>query len=359
MSADYVIIGAGSAGLLVANRLSANPDIKVVVIEAGLDDRSNPNVTNPLNRYKNANTSIDWAYKSIPQKRLNNRSVQFTAGKIVGGTSMINGMNYIRTAIAEIDGWEKLGAKGWNWNTLFPYYKAVERFTDPTAKQMQVGAGVVPSYHGRNGELPVGFPEQLLTTNFSPSLASAWKTLGVSSCEDPNGGKVEGYTVRPLTIDRSGLRASAATAFYYPIANRSNLRVLQGSALKLLWSKHDQNEKPTANGVQYLDEKSSVQSIMVNQPGEVIIAAGALATPIVLEASGVGSGSLLKKLGIETVVDLPGVGENFQDQPKFTAVYTPKTATPGVFTPFAAFVTAQDVFGNKTEEIAMYVFEIA
>lgn len=360
MSADYIIIGAGSSGLLVANRLSANPDIKVVLIEAGPDDRSNPNVTNPLNRNKNANTSIDWAYKSTPQNRLDNRSVQFTAGKIVGGTSMINGMNYIRTAIPEIDGWEKLGARGWNWNTLWPYYKAVERFTDPTAKQMQIGAGVVPSYHGRNGEMPVGFPEQLLTTDFSPTLASAWKTLGVSSSEDANGGKVEGYTVRPLTIDRvRGLRASAATAFYYPIANRSNLRVLQGSALKLLWSKHDQNEKRTANGVQYLDEKSSVQSIMVNQPGEVIIAAGALATPIILEASGIGSCSFLKKLGIETVVDLPGVGENLQDQPKLSSVYTPKTATPGALTPFAAFVTAQDVFGDKTEEIAMYVFEVA
>ena len=359
MSADYIIIGAGSSGLLVANRLSANPDIKVVLIEAGSDDRDNPNVTDPLNRDKNANTSIDWAYKSTPQSRLDNRSLEFTAGKIVGGTSMINGMMYIRTAIPEIDGWEKLGAKHWNWNALWPYYKAIERFIDPTAEQIQVGAGGVSSYHGRNGEMSVGYPKQLLTTNFSPILASAWDILGVSKCEDANGGKVEGYTVRPMMIDRvRKLRASAATAFYYPIADRSNLGVLQGSAIKLLWSKHDQNEKRTANGVQYLDEKSSVQSIMVNQSGEVIIAAGALATPIILEASGIGSHSLLKKLGIETVVDLSGVGENLQDQPDLTSVYTPKTATPGVFAPFAAFVTAQDVFGDKTEEIAKYVFEI-
>jgi choline dehydrogenase len=169
MSADYIIIGAGTSGLLIANRLSANSNARVVLIEAGSDDRNNPNVTDPLNRDENANSPIDWSYRSTPQSRLNNRSIEFTAGKIVGGTSMINGMMYIRTAVPEIDGWERLGAKGWNWDTLWPYYKGIERFVDPTPEQAEAGAGVIPEYHGRSGDIAVSYPSQLLTGNFSSS----------------------------------------------------------------------------------------------------------------------------------------------------------------------------------------------
>jgi choline dehydrogenase len=353
MSADYIIIGAGTSGLLVANRLSANPDTKVVLIEPGEDDRNNPNVTDPLNRNENAGTEIDWSYKSTPQSRLNDRSIEFTAGKIVGGTSMINGMMYIRTAVPEIDGWERLGAKGWNWETLFPFYKGIERFVDPTPEQTKAGAGVVPEFHGRDGDVAVSFPDQLLTGDLCSTLATTWEALGVKSRPDANGGKVQGYTVRPMMVDReSGVRASAATAFYYPISERPNVRLIQGTALHLLWTERAKEEKQAANGVRYLDSDGKVQDITLNPSGEVIVAAGALATPAILEASGVGNPSILSKLGIEVKVDLPGVGENFQDQPDLTLTYTPKKETPGVFTPYAAFVTAQDVFGDKTEEIA-------
>ena len=356
MSADYIIIGAGTSGLLIANRLSANSNTRVVLIEPGSDDRDNPNVTDPLNRNENANSPIDWSYGSTPQSRLNNRSIGFAAGKIVGGTSMINGMMYIRTAMPEIDGWERLGAKGWNWDTLWPFYKGIERFVHPTPEQTEAGAGVIPEYHGRSGDVAVSFPSQLLTGNFSSTLAATWEASGVSVCQDANGGKVEGYVVRPMMVDReSGLRASAATAFYYPISDRPNLSLIRGTALNLLWSGHARGEKQAANGVRYLDGDGNVQSIMLNQTGEVIVAAGALATPTILEASGVGNPSLLTKLGIEVRVELPGVGENFQDQPDLTLSYSPETATPGVFTPYAAFVTAKDVFGDKTRDIEVYV----
>ena len=206
-----------------------------MLIEPGLDDRNNPNVTDPLNRNENANSPIDWSYGSTPQSRLNNRSIEFTAGKIVGGSSMINGMMYIRTAVREIDCWEQLGAKGWNWDTLWPFYKGIERFVDPTPEQAEAGAGVIPEYHGRSGDVAVSYPSQLLTGNFSSTLAAIWEALGVSVCQDANGGNVEGYTVRPMMVDReSGLRASAATAFYYPITDRANLSLIQGTALNLL-----------------------------------------------------------------------------------------------------------------------------
>ncbi|OAQ65220.1 GMC oxidoreductase [Pochonia chlamydosporia 170] len=306
-----------------------------------------------MTRNENANSPIDWSYGSTPQSRLNNRSMEFTAGKMIGGTSMINGMMYFRTAVPEIDGWERLGAKEWNWGSLWPYYKVVERFVDPTPAQADAGAGAVPEYHGRSGEVAVTYPSQLLTGDFSSTLAATWEALGVSVCQDASGGKVEGYTVRPMMVDReSGRRASAAEAFYYPIADRPNLRLIQGTALNLLWIGRAQGEKQAASGVKYLDGDGNVQSIIVNKAGEVIIAAGALATPTILEASGVGNPSVLTKLGIEVRVDLPGVGENLQDQPDLTLSYSSKTATPGVFTPYAAFVTAKDVFGNGTEDIA-------
>jgi choline dehydrogenase len=134
---------------------------------------------------------------------------------------MINGMMYIRTAVPEIDGWERLGAKGWNWDTLWPFYKEIERFVDPTPEQAEAGAGVIPEYQGRSGDVAVGYPSQLLTGKLWTTLVATWETLGVSVCEDANGGKVEGFTVRPMMVDReSGLRASAATAFYYPISDR-------------------------------------------------------------------------------------------------------------------------------------------
>ncbi|KAL8827643.1 MAG: hypothetical protein Q9170_006935 [Blastenia crenularia] len=235
MSASYIIIGAGTSGLLIANRLTANPKTRVVLIEPGSDDRKNPNATDPLNRNRNANSAIDWAYRSTPQTQLKNRSMEFTAGKIVGGTSMINGMMYIRTAVPEIDCWEQLGAKGWNWDILWPFYKGTEHFVDPTPEQAEAGAGVIKEYHGRSGDVAVGYPSELLTGNLLSTLAATWEALGVSVCQDANGGKVEGYTVRPMMVDReAGLRASAATAFYYPISNRPNLSLVRGTAINIL-----------------------------------------------------------------------------------------------------------------------------
>ncbi|KAH6714358.1 GMC oxidoreductase-domain-containing protein [Leptodontidium sp. MPI-SDFR-AT-0119] len=314
MSPDYIIIGAGSSGLLIANRLSDNSNTRVVLIKPGSDDRNNESVTDPLNRNDNAHSPID---------------LDFTAGKFVGGTSMINGLMYVRAAASDIDAWEQLGATWWNWNTLWPFYKDIERFTDPTREQVEAGAGVIREYYGRNGDVAVGFPSHLLTGSFSSTLAATWEALGVSVCQDVIGGKVEGYTVRPMIVDsESGLRASAATTFYYPIADRPNIKLLQGTATNLVWGEA-RGQKQKATGVRYLDTDGQAHTILLNQPsGEVILAAGALVTPIILEASGVGNLSLLTKLGIDIKVALPGVGENLQDQLDLTLSYTAKNATP-------------------------------
>lgn len=357
MSADYVIIGGGTAGLVVANRLSASPNTRVVLIEPGEDDRNNPNVTDPLRRDENANTAIDWSYKSTPQAQMNDRSVEFIAGKIVGGTSMINGMMYIRAATAEINGWERLGAKGWNWNSLWPFYKGLERFINPTPEQSDSGIKVDPEFHGTNGDLAVSYPTQLPTGHLSSALADTWETLGVPTRSDANGGMVEGYTTRPMMIDsKSGVRASAAVAFYYPISDRKNLSLIQGTVLNLTWGDRTEEDSLSADGCQYRDGDGKLHSVRLSEVGQIILAAGALATPAILQASGVGSSSLLNDLGIQVQLDLPGVGENLQDQPDLTFSYSPKNPTPDAITPYAAFVTARDVFGEETESMAAYVF---
>lgn len=356
MAADYIIVGAGTAGLVVANRLSTNPDTHVVLIEPGQDDRNNPNVTDPLKRNENADTAIDWSYKSTPQIRLNNRSLSFIAGKIVGGTSMINGMQYIRTSVSEINGWERLGAKGWNWDSLWPFYKDLESFKSPTPEQSQPGIDINPEYHGMTGDVVVSYPTQMPTGSLSSTLAKTWESLGVSTRSDANGGRVEGYTVRPMMIDRdSGVRASAAVAFYYPVSDRKNLQLVQGTVFNLIWSDEVEGKSRTVKGVEYRDSHGDLHNISLRDSGEVILAAGALATPAILQASGVGNPSLLRSLGIKVQVDLPGVGENLQDQPDLTFSYVARNPTPGAITPYAAFVTAKDVFGENIESVASYV----
>ena len=354
-TADYVIVGAGTCGLLLANRLSSNPRTSVVLIEAGPDDRNNPNVTDPLIWVQTQYTAIDWAYRSTPQPGANNRSFDFHAGKLVGGTSMINGMTYIRADAAEIDAWDTLGATGWNWNALWPYYKRVEQFVPPTEAQINAGASYSPSFHGDNGDLQVGFPFGLLNGSFEGAVAARWEAMGQFVIPDPNGGSVEGYSVFPWTFDRkANTRESAAKAFYYSVDKRPNLKIIRGTATKVLWSQQ-LGKTQVASGVQYLDQDIRLQSVRLRQMGEVILSAGALRTPPILEASGIGNPIHLNKLGIEVKIDLPGVGENLQDQPNSGLGYTARTDYSGI-APYGTFVTAQQMFGDRKTSISEYVF---
>jgi choline dehydrogenase len=148
---------------------------------------------------------------------------------------MMNGMQYIRASVAEINGWEPLGAKGWNWDSLWPFYKDLESFKRPTPEQSQPAIDINPKYHGMTGDVAVSYPTQTPTGTLSSNLAKTWGSLGVSNRSDANGGRVEAYTVRPMMIDRdSGVRASAAIAFYYPVSDRKNLQLVQCTVLNLI-----------------------------------------------------------------------------------------------------------------------------
>ncbi|KAF4201756.1 hypothetical protein CNMCM8927_001085 [Aspergillus lentulus] len=347
--ADYLIIGGGTTGLLLANRLSSNPTTTVLILDPGNDTRTNPNVTNPTQWLRNAHTEIDWAYPSTPQSYALNRTLSYTAGRILGGTSMINGMTYLRADKPEIDAWEALGAKGWNWGNLWPYYLRTEKFSPPLAWQVDAGADDVSSFHGERGSVDVCFSMELSTAGFWERVRDAWGRLGVRWNKDPNEGSVEGVSVWPQTIDcQEDVRCSSAKAFYYPVDGRENLRVVRGTVRRILWA--DSREGgDVAVGVEYLDENGQMQTAMTRK--EVILSAGALRTPPILEASGVGDKDRLRGLGIETRIDLPGVGENMQDQPNVPLLYAGNLNISGT-SPYATFVTASQLFGEDVEDIA-------
>ncbi|KAI0013576.1 putative GMC oxidoreductase [Xylariaceae sp. FL0662B] len=352
-SFDYVIAGAGTCGLVLANRLSEDPNVRIAVIEPGDDVRSNPNVTDVSAFTLALGTEIDWQYTTTPQPGAGNRSITYHAGKAIGGTSTINGMTYIRGDKAEFDAWESLGNDGWNWDALYLYFKRVEQFSPPTAAQVAAGATYNPDYHGESGMLKTGFPFRLLNGTFHEMAQQAWHNLGYPLNPDVNGGDVHGFDIWPQTLDRdANVREDAARAYYYPIENRPNLKIIKGTVTRLTWANSASSENLEADGVEYLTSEG--QKSKVSAVKEVILSAGSLRSPLILERSGVGNPSFLVEYGIETKIDLPGVGEHLQDQPNTVLLYAGKMNVSATV-PYATFATAQDLFGNETSSIAASV----
>lgn len=367
---DYVIVGGGTCGLLLANRLSEDPNTTVAVIEPGQDVRNNPNVTDPDNFIVPFGTPIDWAYPTVAQPGAANRSLTLHSGKAIGGTSTINGMTYIRADAAEIDAWEALGNDGWNWDTLFPYYKKVERLTRPTAAQAAAGASYEPEYHGEHGDLHVGFRYSLTNGSAHEILLETWKNLGYSLNPDVNSGDTRGFDVWPQTVDRDlDLRWDAARAFYYPVSGRSNLKMLKGTAVRLLWDTENGDRGKKATGVEYINVSNETAVVTVGQ--EVVLSAGSLRTPLLLEMSGIGNhqqvpnhvevacddfltfkSRILDSLGIDTIIDLPGVGENLQEQPNSNIMFSGTLNVTGTGTTYSTFGTAEDIFGPSKSMVA-------
>ncbi|KAI0446069.1 GMC oxidoreductase [Xylaria telfairii] len=347
---DYIIAGAGTCGLVLANRLSADPKIRVAVIEPGEDVRNNINVTDPGLFTVAYGTPIDWQYSTTPQPAAGNRTIAWHAGKAIGGTSTINGMTYIRGDKPQFDAWEALGNEGWNWNTLFPYYQKAEKFTIPSDAQAAAGATYDPEVHGEAGNVHTGFPFTLANGSFHGIAAETWEALGYPVIEDPNTGSVRGFSVWPQTLDRDqNLRFDSARSYYYAVEGRPNLTLIKGTVKRITWAHSSTaSEAAVAEGVEYVAPDGEL--VQLTAAKEVILSAGALRSPLILESSGVGNPSLLNNLGIETLIDLPGVGEYLQEQPNTVLIYNNAKNIAG-FAPYATFSTAQDMFGDETSAI--------
>jgi choline dehydrogenase len=259
------------------------------------------------------------------------------------------GMTYIRGDKAQFDAWEQLGNPGWDWDTMLEYYKKVEQFFPPLPWQEIVGASYEEEYQGTSGDLHVGFNPVLLNGSFYGDAKASWAALGQDLNRDSSSGVTAGFDVWPQTLDPvQNVRWDSATAFYWPIQSRPNLKLINGTVSKILWNS-DKAKTPEAVGVAYLGPDGLSVSLTARK--EVIVSAGALRTPLILENSGIGNPSILSKLGIKTIVNSPGVGENMIDQTNVALTYLTKDSFPG-YAPYATFVNATSLFGSNVASFA-------
>ncbi|HHG5368202.1 TPA: GMC family oxidoreductase [Pseudomonas aeruginosa] len=289
---DYVIVGAGSSGCVLANRLSADPSVTVCLIEAGSHDKS-VRIQTPagtITLYKSKKYS--WNFFSTPQKYMNNRELHIPRGKALGGSSSMNSMIYIRGHASDYDRWEKAGCPGWGWEAVLPYFKKSERNL----------LGQNPRLHGIEGELCVDRPRD--PNPISRLFVKAGERIGIRHSDDFNGDELEGVGIYNVT-QKDGKRLSSYRAFVTPVRNRPNLTVMTDCAVDKLII-----ENGVAKGVQ-VTSNGVPMALLVKK--EVILSAGVLGSPQLLLASGVGPKAELEAAGVEVTYDLPGVGKNLQD----------------------------------------------
>jgi choline dehydrogenase len=293
---DYVIVGAGSAGCVLANRLSEDTDVRVLLLEAGPPD-TNQNIHVPLGYLKLGATEVDWDYHSAPEQECYGRRITLPRGKVLGGSSSINAMVYIRGNRLDYDGW---GVPGWSWAELLPYFlKAEDNERGPS------------SWHGVGGPLPVS--DQRSGNLISRAFADAGEQAGLPRNEDFNGPEQDGLGIYQVT-QRGGLRGSAAVAYLHPAMERSNLTVMPHMHVQRVLF-----EGGRAVGVQ-ASQLGQVQELRSER--EVILCGGSYNSPQLLMLSGVGPAEHLTTREVEVLLDRPAVGENLSDHAATQLVWT-------------------------------------
>lgn len=300
---DYVIVGGGAAGCVLASRLSEDPAVRVCLLEAGGEGR-NWLVRVPFGMVLSVPTPlINWGFKTVPQKELNGRRLYQPRGRVLGGSSAINAMIYTRGHPSDYDAWAAAGNRGWSWSEVLPYFKRAE-----------ANARWSNAYHGADGPLPVSdaFTDNPMHTVFLEAAQQA----GFPLTEDFNGARQEGVGVYQVT-QRQGERWSAARAYLEPQFSRPNLCVLTGArARRVLF------EGRRAHAVEF---RRSGRVKTVAATAEIIVCAGTFQSPQLLMLSGIGDGEALRRYGIALVQHLPGMGENLQDHLDYTLIQRAKS----------------------------------
>jgi len=296
---DYVIVGAGSAGCVLANRLSEDPANKVAILEAGGSDTWIWFHIPVGYLFAIGNPRADWMFRTDPESGLGGRELNYPRGKVIGGCSAINAMIYMRGQRQDYDGWRDLGLSGWGWDDVKPLFmRQQDHFGGPS------------EHHGAGGGWRVEEPR--MRWEILDAFIEAAKASGIPETSDFNTGSNEGVGYFQVN-QRNGLRWSAARGFLKPALDRPNLKLIRNAeATRVLF------EGPRAVGVEYVGRNGKAA---VMAQAEVVLSAGAINTPKLLQLSGVGAGEALRDLGVPVVADLPGVGANLQDHLQLRPVF--------------------------------------
>lgn len=287
---DYIIVGAGSAGCVLANRLSEDPAVKVLLLEAGSRDW-NPMIHIPGGIGKLFGPGVNWRFGTVPQKYLDNREIWYPQGKTLGGSSSINAMIYIRCQKEDYDNWAQLGNAGWGYEDVLPYFRKSED-----------NDRLVNRYHGQGG--PLWVSDQVSPHPITRAFVRAVQEYGLPFNPDFNGDTMYGAGFYQVTC-RNGRRRSAAVSYLTPVRHRRNLTVRTGARVTRLMI-----EGGKALGVEVLEHGSKT---VLNAGREVLVASGAINSPRLLMLSGIGPADELSAIGIKPIHELKGVGKNLQD----------------------------------------------
>ncbi|HTV58324.1 MAG TPA: choline dehydrogenase [Verrucomicrobiae bacterium] len=300
-SYDYVIVGAGSAGCVLASRLSEDPSSRVLLLEAGGNDKRRE-IKIPAAFSRLFKTEVDWNYSTEPEPHLHHRQLYWPRGKVVGGSSSINAMIYIRGNRADYDGWRDLGNEGWGFDDVLPYFKKSENQANGASE-----------FHGAGG--PVSVSNLKCVNALTKAFLEAAGELGIRGNPDFNGAEQEGAGLFQVT-QSDGRRQSAFDAFVRPALGRPNLTLATNALATRIMT-----EKGRVKGVEF-SEGGTIQEARAEK--EVIVAGGAVNSPQLLMLSGIGAADELARAGVRVVHHLPGVGKNLQDHPMVSTGYTSK-----------------------------------